>query len=234
MLGRSFSTSGRKRAFHLQLLLPLAGAVGWFCTSSLRYFLETELGWWGQVQQIPACLKIALSGESSSSAPGCCSSAWAAGMAALPGGMADTFREQVTENLHTYCFLWSPQMSIPRDVFLPWSLMKNQHQRFWRLLKMLAGELEICSFIPKTEFTFLVLTIIKVASFTFKKNKVFLFGSISSSSFIPSLFHEAQRAVIRPPRQLVPHCWYGCVTQRLKRNGTKSTNSDLLVQLSTN
>lgn len=36
---------------------------------------------------------------------------------------------------------------------------------------MLTGDLEMRSLIPKTEFSFLGLTITKVASFTFKKNK---------------------------------------------------------------
>lgn len=78
-----------KRVFHLQLLLPLAEVVGWFCTSSLRHFLQTELGWWRQVQQISACLKIALSG----SAPVCCSTGWSAGMAALAGVITKTWSQ---------------------------------------------------------------------------------------------------------------------------------------------
>lgn len=51
------------------------------------------------------------------------------------------------------------------------------------------------------------------------------------SSPVFSMQHK--KRVIRPPEQQLPHNWCGCVTQRLKY-GIKSTNSDLLVQQSTN
>lgn len=167
---RSFSTSGRERAFHLQLLLPLAGAVGRFCTSSLRNFLQTQPGWWGQVQQIPACPKIAPSGEHS--CLGCRD-----GSSARSDGRH--LQQTATEISRVAAFC--------RARSCPYAEMFSFHKICWKMNTMISEVCWKCS-LESWESVHLSpkLTIPKVASFTFKKNKVFLFGSISSSSFIPS------------------------------------------------
>lgn len=68
---------------------------------------------------------------------------------------------------------------------------------------MFTGELGISPFITRTEFTFLALSIIMLAFFTLKKNKMFLYGTISSSTFIPSLFHAVQKASHQAPTAVV-------------------------------